>query len=815
MITRISSTLIVVALFCILQQELAVTQRNNLKPDREGPLKRIGKQRVGNGMGPGEGRKCVCDAIGSKSANCDRFTGRCACRLGYVGPRCDHCSLGYFNSSQASQVATGKGPATCVECGECFSSWHRSIASLKEASLSLIKRSYDLSQSLTTNLDLDELITRTRIEVRDVMKANRRSFSDLDRDIDTIGGCVLENKRNSDRLNLLSSELNSTINSLVSSKVLLAEGELNQRRLRLDLSQLSYKLELQEGAIERLDELINERYLAESVAIQERIPQGAYKLIKFHQQRSHKALSRAIKEVQQFASRISESVVKLRAESDGLRTASGQLDVIGLRILNEAVNFHQLNQSNALERESLAKLHLEPILITGPVPRFHDRLVSTQVVKMLADEASSMFENYSTSFENRTAEMAPIREIIESAKSTINSTSCSLDEFSSKLNQTLQLIGSFNSTSPLDFNQFVATTNQRIHSCLDKADAKLNAHLSDLNELKAYNAKRNVSEEVANLGIEINSYLVANLPSLIHLRSSIKSDELNEMTSLKERTNLLADRTDQLGARLTEAIEMKQAALDTSSLTRALNVQLDERLTSVAQLLGAASHEIANITGSGAQQRPAGNQSESSSGPLKSSINMTKALSNRVKQLQSKTMRRKIILRKLVGSLEKDLSSRNEINSKLLEQVADGQRGVTSYLSTMSLVDADRFKSSGSNSTSPSKERTAPGVASPGAVYDTQKVHHDGDKLDAINRNRVQTLDRQVRLINFLSEVENISLSLYQRLASTESLKGEFLENERALAAQQKMIQILSRQMDSVNSDLERKSKYYESCQQE
>lgn len=68
-------------------------------------------------------RACDCDFRGTEGPGCDKASGRCLCRPGLTGPRCDQCQRGYCDRYPV-----------CVACHHCFQAYD---ADLQEQALRL------------------------------------------------------------------------------------------------------------------------------------------------------------------------------------------------------------------------------------------------------------------------------------------------------------------------------------------------------------------------------------------------------------------------------------------------------------------------------------------------------------------------------------------------------------------------------------------------------------------------------------------------------------------------------------------------------
>lgn len=65
--------------------------------------------------------ECDCDFQGTEEPGCDRATGRCLCRPGVGGPRCDQCQQGHCGSYPGCQL-----------CHPCFHTYHGDTERLRQ-----------------------------------------------------------------------------------------------------------------------------------------------------------------------------------------------------------------------------------------------------------------------------------------------------------------------------------------------------------------------------------------------------------------------------------------------------------------------------------------------------------------------------------------------------------------------------------------------------------------------------------------------------------------------------------------------------------
>ncbi|XP_062970480.1 laminin subunit beta-3 [Cynocephalus volans] len=94
-------------------------------------------------------RACDCDFRGTEGPGCDKASGRCLCRPGLTGPRCDQCQRGYCNRYPV-----------CVACHPCFQTYD---ADLQEQALRLGSLR-NATTSLWSGPGLEDLGLASRIQ---------------------------------------------------------------------------------------------------------------------------------------------------------------------------------------------------------------------------------------------------------------------------------------------------------------------------------------------------------------------------------------------------------------------------------------------------------------------------------------------------------------------------------------------------------------------------------------------------------------------------------------------------------------------------
>nr|XP_031362795.1 laminin subunit beta-3 [Lonchura striata domestica] len=88
-------------------------------------------------------RKCDCDFHGTEEAGCDRATGRCLCRAGVAGARCERCQRGHCSSQRG-----------CQPCHPCFHTYDGDIERLRRRQAGLANATARLEQVQGINPDL-------------------------------------------------------------------------------------------------------------------------------------------------------------------------------------------------------------------------------------------------------------------------------------------------------------------------------------------------------------------------------------------------------------------------------------------------------------------------------------------------------------------------------------------------------------------------------------------------------------------------------------------------------------------------------------
>lgn len=92
---------------------------------------------------------CDCDFRGTEGPGCDKASGRCLCRPGLTGPRCDQCQRGYCDRYPV-----------CVACHPCFQTYD---AGLQERALRL-RSLGNATASLRPGLGFEDLSLASQMQ---------------------------------------------------------------------------------------------------------------------------------------------------------------------------------------------------------------------------------------------------------------------------------------------------------------------------------------------------------------------------------------------------------------------------------------------------------------------------------------------------------------------------------------------------------------------------------------------------------------------------------------------------------------------------
>ncbi|MBZ3884468.1 Laminin subunit beta-4 [Sciurus carolinensis] len=82
---------------------------------------------------------CDCNREGTQKSICDPNTGRCHCREGVSGQRCDQCARGHSQEFP-----------TCLRCHLCFDQWDQAISSLSKAVQGLMRLAANMEDKRET-----------------------------------------------------------------------------------------------------------------------------------------------------------------------------------------------------------------------------------------------------------------------------------------------------------------------------------------------------------------------------------------------------------------------------------------------------------------------------------------------------------------------------------------------------------------------------------------------------------------------------------------------------------------------------------------
>lgn len=759
-------------------------------------------------------KQCNCDPIGSKSTICDKLTGRCSCKIGYSGAKCNQCSIGYYNITGVSEtlkLQTNRSSLSeryCAECGECFNQWHRNIATLKEHSVNAIKHTHELNNLLTTNFKV-QLDDKKNNEQEN--SKNQISFYELDDKIHTIGEKVLANKQNSDRINVLAKELNLTISNLQETKLEMSSRQEENKKLRFDVSKFNYKLCIQKKILDELDQIIYEKYNREQTNVQEKIPRGAFKLIQNHRNRTLLAFSNASGLKNKFLRDLNSITLGYSNKVDSLKKGKRHLDGIGIRILNELTNLYSLNTSSPLS-------NFFKMLTSEPTIELLDGSKTMRdSAKLLVDEASQKYDNYQSNLDNRTNEMMFAKRLIEETRLAINKTGYKIDEFNLGVSQLLQVIASFNnSESSHDFDQIIENSTQLIRTDLDKVEAKWTSAQLDMTELPQVNLTQSpLANQIFSLSDEINRILERNLPEFHDFKNKIKND-LEGTDELNIKTKTLKDELSEINNNLSNTIEVIGYARATLDQAKLMNTRTDNEVVKLIQSMANLEQDIDGFNNTPVLQQFRESREISRRDydqqlmVSKVSTNRPRSLHERLKHLQIDLIKRRITSRRLIDGQVNGLTNRNANNERLLVEVSHKYAEVSQCLSAIKNDLGVRHASTPLGKyESPNPPDTAPtgfsGELSP--ANSVVSADQSGTRIRKLKDHR--------RAANLITGFNQVSKELYQRLGETYGLKEEFETNEKVFLHKQKVIDSLHVEIGQITADIEKRMRLFQKCEQE
>lgn len=272
-------------------------------------------------------KPCICDLNGSETIDCDKLTRRCLCKTGFSGPRCNKCSLGYFQSSSVI-VRNSTTSTSCSRCGDCFDSWHSKIGQLEELSTDSVNRAYLASSKLSIQEFHSINLTVSKFD----HESNGNSLEDLNKIFDKIGNQIQDNKRHTDQLKIITEDIgniNSTMNVF--------ENEFNKIQTILDdlTSRAQILIEsslVHNQSLNFIGDRLN-KFKQEEEALVGQSTLGAYKMIKKHGQRSQLASLTATRDNIYFKLELDKFMKDFEPELIKIRYSVRQMDQIGSRIL--------------------------------------------------------------------------------------------------------------------------------------------------------------------------------------------------------------------------------------------------------------------------------------------------------------------------------------------------------------------------------------------------------------------------------------------------------------------------------------------------
>jgi len=781
---------------------------------------------------------CDCDPIGSRSHICDKRSGSCFCLEGYRGIRCDQCAFGYYNQtsvlSNSSILTSAARPKQrhCIDCGDCFDYWRIVISNLKESSVELIKRTSELSQFMISGAkvpyDTAELPSDTSLTNGSISGVN---FSELDAKMSIVGEMVLMNKRESDRLIMLTEELSSTIRFFNETSLEVLNQEARNKKFWFDFYRLNYELEAQDIVISKLSKIIETGYRKEQLNIQELIPLGAAKLIAINRDRSLHYFAQSLDVKQKFNLDYNRTVRELESTVQSIESSRKLLASIGRDYLNGLMNAHNSTITSSDD-------HMKPLgdYLPGSGESHNSGLV---LLSERVDLAHSLIVNLApmVQFEHselpaKKIEIKSSESLVGDAKLILSDVESDLDKFDKNLRAVMSIVSSTNEPNSHDIAQMVRTRTGSVRLSLNKVDAKLTAARSELAELLSTPISSSFgSSQLQELSQEINKTFELHSPLLRSLNVEF-GPEFEDLPSLKEKAKDLSMNMRHLNDELIKKDEIKRNADVAFDQIRALNTKTRATVLESSDLL---AFEDETRWFNSTYISIIGNRSAApADDPSTSSVEL---IGRRLLNLQIDSMKRRLAKERLVEIKTKEMDIVNAANREMLSQVDHQYHEVLVCLASM---DGQRERVRASQILASANQINGYALGVKAAANDQEFTIYDnwtnvrepvpidehsggGIKLNLntmdtsrakkASASRVSALSHQKRIADFIAEFQLLMRQLSWSHNETKGLSYTFNTNEQQIKRQKLTLHLLHHELDQITSDLVRRLNSFQECQ--
>lgn len=640
---------------------------------------------------------------------------------------------------------------------------------LKQIGIDMIKRTYDLSQSLTN------ISTASRNTTN--LDSTSEDLDALYAKLDVISNRILTNKQNSDKLNIIADEIGSVLNQFGQTKSNLSILDSSFKQFEDNLTQLQFTFDIQRGII---DDLVKQmvKFRLEQKSIQEDVPRGAYRLIKQYGSDSDRymALSHKVRQALLFNESANQTFAGVKARLSDARRAEALSTETIKQLLNESMIRDKLFNDGHFLR--VVADYLSPGIVlskTRPdndIEFLHEK---KDVARMLAADITPMAELYISNASLRIAELKSINESYLGSQISLNEAGLTFEQFSSNLTSLVQKISQFNNTKRYDFAKAIEDSVGMTRVRLDRVDAKLTMAQAEMAELERLTSGGNVADKISELSNEINSTLDNLMPHLTSFADNIKTEiTFGELSTLRSKTISLMDIASQMNDKLADAVKIRRSTDKVCLLTNATNQETQDVITQVIKTI---SDEVNSIA-------PSDITSENLVLDVGASglVNLRDRLSKlNVKLLgdHSKEKRRVEIESNRLIRLKGE-------GVELLGSLKDSHRNVKHLLS----LSSDHVKDLSVDTKLMVDTNTTLGFA------------QNPDAYLLKTEDLAKRLRERKRTVSLLTGFRSIAMHLYKSLGKTDGLRQEFDSNEQTFLRQHKVLQFLHQEMDRITAEI-------------